>query len=44
MKYNFIHSLDYAINIIFGHLDAPAALLPGKNPLNKSLCESGRCG
>jgi len=35
MKYKFIHSLDYAINIIFGQPDPPAALLPGKNPMNK---------
>jgi hypothetical protein len=40
----YLHSFfNYAINIIFGNLHAPVALLPGKNPLDNSLCESGRC-
>jgi len=32
MKYNFIHSLHYAINIIFGQLDASGRFTSGKEP------------
>jgi hypothetical protein len=34
----YLHSFfNYAINVIFDKLHGLAALLPGKNPLNKSL-------
>jgi len=35
MKYIFTHSLTTQYN--FGQLHAPAALLPGKNPLSKCI-------
>jgi hypothetical protein len=37
IKYIFTHSFTTQKNIIFGQIHAPAALLPGNSPLNKSL-------